>query len=590
MSGGRRLLRIACGWLLAFAACTGAGPAEASWLSRTPAADREQAAPLRSLDLQAVLGGETAPAGIGAALGELPDRCVADDAFDREDCDDVLRCAWLAARGKLALRWGSADGAARAAAARDLERAARRLAVGGQCGGEKDGSRWERDRRQAALDATVVAVALWADAVRGAPAGAAEWPPSPDVRRALAGVLEGGLDRLEPARLRSARPEILAAWERSRWLAAHPAIARVRALSVAAWKPAGGVPRGCGDGLWDGRLLEDGWRGVLVRKSVPQALTCLKQRLPDALRRRGLRPADAQLSAQLVDQLVRQAALDSGGREFPGSAGVLAKLGRLREAVRAVDPSVRTARSKSKKATPAATPKPRPTRRKSPPAEPVRREPVRKSVAPAEKPSPRRSRPASPDAELISLARRIDALGLEEDGRSLVRQARRARDEQQRRSTLQGLIVAAHRGLCGPLERADASDLSAVRDALRRVGSAPQEEACRGVDGRTSLGRLLDQADGLRRLAAAAAIREAARALASDRVSDAERRLGAVPEALRGTTWRLVRAWAHRRAGDPVAASEVLAALDESVLDRLRASGDESVARLVAHATVARVP
>jgi hypothetical protein len=589
MSGGRRFPGSACGWLLALAACAWAVPAEASWLSRTPAADREQAAPLRALDLRAVLGGGTAPAGVGAALEELPDRCVAQDAFDREDCDDVLRCAWLAARGKLALRWGSADGAARAATARDLERAARRLAVGGSCGGEEDGSRWERDRRQAALDATSVAVALWADAVRGAPAGAAEWPPSPDVRRALAGVLEGGLGRLDPARLRSARPEILAAWERSRWLAAHPAIAQVRALSVAAWKPAGGVPRGCGDGLWDGRLLEDGWRGVLVRKAVPQALTCLKQRLPDALRRRGLRPADAQLSAQLVDQLVRQAALDSGGREFPVSAEVLARLGRLREAVRAVDPSVRTARAKPK-ASPPPSPKPRPPRRESRRAETVRREPVRKSAAPAERPSPRRSRPATADAELISLARRIDALDLEEDGRSLVRQARRARDEQQRRSALQGLIVAAHRGLCGPLERADASDLSAVRDALQRAGSAPQEEACRGVDGRTSLARLLDQADGLRRLAAAAAIREAARALASDRVSDAERRLGAVPEALRGTTWRLVRAWAHRRTGDPVAASEVLAALDESVLDRLRASGNESVARLVAHATVARVP
>jgi hypothetical protein len=570
-------------------------PAPASWLSRTPAADREEAAPLRELDLRAVLSGSPAPGSLRAALEELPSRCVEASAFDRDDCDDVLRCAWLAARGRLALAWGAADAAARAEAARELDRASRRLAVGGSCGGKDGASRWGQDRRLAARDATLVAAALWLDAVRGAPEGAVEWPSSQAVRRALAGALERGLPSLDPGPLTSSRREILAAWERIRWLSAHPAIAEVRALVRAAWKPAGGVPGGCGDGLWDGRLLEDGWRGVLVREAVPQALLCLKERLPGALRRRGLRPEDARLGGKLVDRLVRQAALDSGGREFPVSQGVLDDLEELRGATRAVDPSRRVARAAAaerKAAEPSRTrtkpPEPKAPSRTRKPAKPARAAPEpspSKTTRVARKPSPSRR-----DEELVGLARRVAGLGLDEEGRSLVRQARAARDEQQRKSALQALIVAAHRGLCGPLDRADATDLKAVREVLDRASRAPNESVCRGVDGRRSLGRLLEEAPKLRRLGAAAAIREAARALASDRVQEAERRLSEVPEALRGTTWRLVRAWAHRRLDDPVAASEVLAGLDESVLDRLRASGDESVARLVAHATVTRVP
>jgi hypothetical protein len=190
----------------------------------------------------------------------------------------------------------------------------------------------------------------------------------------------------------------------------------------------------------------------------------------------------------------------------------------------------------------------------------------------------------------VRLARRVDRLGLGAEGATLVAQARSAGTEQQQRSALQALIVATHRGLCAPLDRAAVEDLDAARRVLRAASRAPDEASCRGVDGRDALERLLEEAPRLRRLTAAAEIRAAARALAGERLEEAERKLASVPEEWRGTTWHLVRAWGYRLAGDPVSASEVLAGVDEAILDRLRASGNESVARLVAHATVSRAP
>jgi hypothetical protein len=589
--------------IMALAGLLAAPFSSASWLSRTPAADREESRPLRELDLRAAMAAGEVPAGLKAALDELPERCSAGDVFEREDCDDALRCGWLAARARLALAWhgGAGTPAERDRAARRLDRAARRLAVGGRCGGDdEERARWRRDRRSAARDASLAAAAVWTAAAREAPAGAVEWPESRSAREALARVLDGGLTAVSPEALVTDRVDVLNAWERTRWLSRHPAIAGVRDLVQRSWKPYGGVPTGCGRGLWDTRLLEDGWRGVLVRKSVPEALGCLAERLPAAAARRGMRLAGRARAERLAAELARRAATDAGGREFPGSTAVMASLEELSEAVRSVRPAERVARARSSRPKRAEK---RPKAASSPGGEasaPVegaaRGNPreadrsgttARKAPRPAAPPPPRRRRP---DSELVELARRVERLGLGEEGAALVSQARRARDEQQRNSALQALIVTAHRRLCAPLERAAVEDLDATRRVLRRASREPDEAACRGVDGRDALERLLGEAPRLRRLVAATEIRAAARSLAGERLDEAERHLDSVPEAWRGTTWRLVRAWAHRLARDPVSASEVLAGVDEAVLDRLRASGNESVARLVAHATVSRSP
>lgn len=591
----------------------------ASWLSRTPAADREEAAPLRELDLADVLAGERPlPDGLAAALEELPSRCSAGDVFERESCDDALRCGWLVARARLARVWTQGEQGPRRAAVKRLERAARRLAVGGRCGEDaQHRERWAADRAEAARDAATVAIATWVAAARGAPPGAVEWPASEAARRELRRALSRGLGAARPERLVVHRQEVVAARERTRWLSRQKAVAALRHLVSEAWEPVGGVPRGCGRGLWDERLLEDGWRGVLVRKAVPEALRCIVERLPGELERRGAPMGDRPRARSIGKSLMRRAAADAGGREFPESQAVLRELASLRKAIRPAGRDAERAAGEAGTDTPvrrSAAGRDTDAKQASR-ARPVHRAQAKAAAPPAPDagsaggrdepegdasrqsrdsrtgaPKPVRRQTAEPDRRLIRLARRIEELGLAGEGGSPVVQARAARDEQRRRSVLQELIVIAHRAVCAPLERLAAEDLEAARRVLGSVGRAPDEQVCRGVDGRRALRELLDEALPLRRLAAAAAVRGAARALASERLEAAERRLAAVPEDWRGTTWRLVRAWAHRLARDPVSASEVLATIDESTLDRLRASGDEAVARLVAHATVARSP
>jgi hypothetical protein len=82
----------------------------------------------------------------------------------------------------------------------------------------------------------------------------------------------------------------------------------------------------------------------------------------------------------------------------------------------------------------------------------------------------------------------------------------------------------------------------------------------------------------------------AARLLALDQAAEARRQAELVPAALRGTSWSIVAAWAAQRAGDPVEAARLLAAVDPEVLRRLRVSGDEEVARLIAHAGARLAP
>ena len=107
--------------------------AEAISLSGKATADREAAAPLRAVDLGAVLDGAPASTEAAGALAKLPSRCR-ERAEKLGDCDDDLRCAWLAARGTLLQAWPAASESDRELAVARLVRAADRLAAGGTCG------------------------------------------------------------------------------------------------------------------------------------------------------------------------------------------------------------------------------------------------------------------------------------------------------------------------------------------------------------------------------------------------------------------------------------------------------------------------
>lgn len=185
-----------------------------------------------------------------------------------------------------------------------------------------------------------------------------------------------------------------------------------------------------------------------------------------------------------------------------------------------------------------------------------------------------------PDADLAALARAVAAAS---GDAALVEEARATRGEAAREQFVRRLFLALHRVTCGPLVEADPKDIEAAR-RLTGTGAAG-ESACRAGTDSVALGELLARSGPLLRAGAAIRLRTATRLLALGRVAEGRREIDLVPAGQRGTTWTIAAAWAARLAGDPLEAARLIAALDATTLDRLRAAGDENVARLVTHAT-----
>jgi len=568
-------------------------PAAALRLSRTAPADRPSAEPLRTVDLASVMSGGIAPPAWRDAASNLPQRCASNEAIGAAPCDDDLRCAWLAARAEAIEAFSAGDEVRRRRAAERLNRIADRLRAGRACG--RDGpelERWESDRDAAARDAALAQLSLFS--ADDPAAGSVVLPATQqaEVDRIVALSHSRGLGAVPRESLTSLRGALRTAWTRRIWLSGQPALAALRRLTGERWAALGGVPDGCGEELVDPHLLADEWRGHLVRTAVPAAAVCLAGRFPREAERRGFEVADAQAAVSLARTIAGRAAGDPGGRSF----------GRDPEMKRAVDELAR-ALSVRQKATRTAPTKST-TSRKAPPSEPAPREstavaavvrpprPPRDESGPRPKPpsppraaTPRRepSRGAFPGG-LVRLANRVVAkLG---DDHGFRRDAARARTEEQRRKLVERMYVGLHRELCAPFEPMLPDDRSAALAALARLGVTPDERACSVTDEEKGLPRLLDAAGGLERLRAAASLRSAARFVGLGREDEALELLSRIPGDVRGATWAVVQAWALRRRGDHVAATRTLATLDGDLLHRLRASGDEEVARLVAHAWV----
>ncbi|MBP7147990.1 MAG: hypothetical protein KBD01_10625, partial [Acidobacteria bacterium] len=314
--------------LVAACAALGAGPARAVKLPGLgPAADREALRALRGAELEdATRGGWQPTPEFREALGRLPEKCRG-EVPGAPDCDDELRCAWLGARAAALLAWSGGGAGERAAAAARLHRLANRIAAGGACGRGEERARWERDRAAAEVDDATAHLALLRELpdIAGAPlVGAADQAPLAALRRARGPA--------PPEALRALRRALHEAVQHETWLAAQPVLARLRAGLQQAWAEYGGVPGDCGAELLRVDLLEDQWRGYLVREVVPQALECLALRNTRERARRGA-PADPALAQRLARDLAASARADEGGRSFGASRAALAGLDELLAAV-----------------------------------------------------------------------------------------------------------------------------------------------------------------------------------------------------------------------------------------------------------------
>ncbi len=582
----RRRVRTAA--LLAVFLVAAVVPAMALRLGRD-VVDRPAFRVLREADLAPVLDGGPTPAGWAEAAAKLPGRCTPERVLGGTSPGaGDLRCAWLVLRARVAAARAAGDEVALGEAAALLDRVALRLA---DAAAGKEGRRApvRQDAARALLDDALVHLVLLVD--RGLGNAGPVLPPRDQahVRRLVATAARDGVSSTSPEELRRARGVLVLAWRRELWLARVPALRETRRLLLATWGRAGGIPPGCGEELFRPDLLEDQWRGYLVREVVPAALECLASRWPRAVSRKGLRIADPEAGPSLARELARTASADTGGRRWARDERVVARLARLGERMRPVRPAPVAARAPGR--SPAApqeresarvVPKPRKARKKGKSAS------VRQASAGTARPAPVRGENAlparNPGAIPPALARRVDEL-LGEGG-AYVRLVRRARDARARRRAISRGIVRLHRRACAPLVGLDPTDLEAVRRVLADQGIRPDTGACEDVAGIEGLARLADAAPALMRLAAATRTRTAARFLALGRASEARTRLEEVPEAFRGLAWTLVAAWCDRVSGDPVAASRRLAPLEGETLDRLRASPDEAIARLVAHAWV----
>jgi hypothetical protein len=546
-------------------------------------ADRASAEPLRALDLAALLDGTASiGADVAAAHENLPEKCRHFQTLtaNSDPCASELRCAWLSARYQVAQAWSDGSPGTLRLALRRLHGAASALGAASRTceQSSRTAEKWAADARQAALDdarAQAAELARLESRVGGGPV----LPPADAQRVAklLAKVDARGVRALTDDELTGNSARLATAQERRSWLAQQPAIAILREALPRLWEPVGGMPSGCGEELLRPDMLTDAWRGYLVREIAPKALSCLETQLPRAARSARVKLADRGATA-VAAELARAAARDNGGRRFGRSEPVVEA---MRDVVTGLAPAPAPAPRAvaSKKAPPKAEPKPKAAPRKraavspkpAPKAEPKRRDP---------KPAPRPTRNA--DEALIALAERV--AGQLPSGERLVRDARQAETIEARQRTVDAMVVALHRNICGALENLDPSDLDAVERRLTDGGALYDRGACRAVRGVDGVERLLSAAEGLRSLRAAAALRSTARLIALGELSVAEERLETIPEKFRGVTWSLLSAWRHRLAGDPVAASRALAAIDTDTIQRLRSSGDEAIARVVAHA------
>ncbi|UCF66343.1 MAG: hypothetical protein JSV80_11155 [Acidobacteriota bacterium] len=584
------------------------GPAMAGWLPGRAAADKESVRPLREADLAAAIDGTRLPPGWKEAADRLPQRCSEDEALAASDCDDDIRCGWLAARARAIRSWEAGSTPQRAASAARLHRAAQRMLSGGQCGGKRDQQRWSEDRRAAVVDDARAHLGLLATS----PHGSGPLVTDPGDRAALAGLVAtvraSGLGAVAERALVRRRLDLRAAWKRASWLDGQPVISTLRETLPELWRPAGGIPRGCGERLLDAGLLEDQWRGFLVREVIPQALRCLAASLPRALARQGQPAVDPDGAIRLAQSLAAEASADAGGRSFGKDPQVLEKIEQLVASLeprpqRLEPPPTRMAEKQPISSRKADT---RPVAEPSPAAKPgsePERPPARAAAraTPTDPPAARAPRGGAPRAteaareaaqpaqgELSRIARSASVwLGERERWEA---RARAAGDGPRRERWLQSLFVALHRRVCGPLEQAELEDVEAARRILSQLGAKAPVERCRGGEGLEALTALLEAADDLDKLGAAAMLRRAARLIALDRPVEARLVLHEMPERMRGATWSVLYAWAARKEGDPVAANRALARVDGEVIDRWRTSGVEEVARLVSRAWASLTP
>ncbi|MCU0231320.1 MAG: hypothetical protein MUC67_08060 [Acidobacteria bacterium] len=544
--------------------------ARAISLSGKSAADREGAAPLRAADLGAVLDGAPVNPAVLNALSKLPGRCR-ERSEKLADCDDDLRCAWLGARGALLRSWPAASESEREQAVAALVRVADRLAAGGTCGltGE-DLARWDADRSQSDLDAGRAALALAArvpDVDAGPVLGGGA---DREVRALIALARSSGVAPVDAGRLAGHRAALLRYAQRQRWIAAQPALGELRRVVLWAWSPVGGVPQGCGAELLRGELLEDQWRGYLVREVAPSALECLGRRLPAERARRGKPVADPVGAERLSRELGAIARADAGGRAFGVSAPVVDAMARLAAVLEPPAPAPPPLAGDVR----VATAEPGRKGKRGRTATPAAAQSVDADVKPA-------AGPGAASASLAALAREVAAV-TGDDPSALARDARAADSEMARLSVQRRLFVALHRAACRPLGERDPEDLDAARRALGRGG--PDERVCRAEPEARALEALLAEAPGLARLAAVADLRGAARAAGAGQFAAARGLLERVPEPQRSPAWLLVSAWVERVAGDAARAASRLERIDRAQLDRFRAAGTEA-ARMVAQAS-----
>lgn len=557
------------------------------------AADKEAAQPLRQIDLASALSGRGgAPAGWSEARAKLPSECRTPSALSAGDCSDTLRCNWLGARAAALDAWEGGTGESRAAAAEWLARAADRLAAGGVCGRELETrQRWAEDQHAAAHDAAVAYLALLAapDAPRFEGPDVLSPAEGRRMEEAIRRARAGGLTALTSIDLESDRALYRSGWKRRVWLSRLPALAAVRALVARSWSGKA-IPAGCGGELLRPDLLEDQWRGYLVREVVPAAVSCLAQRRTTSSRA-GTTAAGSISPAQQQAQLLMAAArADRGGRDFGADPQMVEQIAQFAAALSGAATTATIGKGPAHAAT-----------------RPTASEPPARSVALAAT-SPRRvvPQPTTAVPPAASLAGHTERLGMSSDSgidpNELVRlagrvgewfgdgdraygAAKRAKTNQMRQQVLDSMLVALHRAVCAPLEGLDPRDLEAARQVLETHGLTANEATCRGAGDRIEdLRRLLDEAPRLLRVQAAATIRQAAGQAGVGRTTEAIETLERVPEPLRGTTWAVVAAWCYRKAGDPVAASRRLARVSPETLQRLRTTGGDDLARLVAHA------
>ena len=548
-------------------------------------ADRKTVQPLRQADAHAIFSGKVQEGAWKSAMEKLPRRCLHLESLSAADCDPMLRCGRLAVRARAFSAWTSGDRAAKERSVAEVVRAADRLAAGGACGRRSDDQReWALDRKAAAVDAGLALLDLiteskWRDVT----------PVLPPVRQdrvesLIATVAAKGLAAVAAKDAEAARHDLWSFWVRTAWLESQPALVALRRVLHEMWQPLGGMPAECGTKLFSPDLLEDQWRGYLVREVVPEAVSCLVHRLPAARKRRGWGTADPSLALRLADEIERAAKASAGGRGFATDPAIIERLDGMRRALAKVER--RAASTTTRKVSPSKV-SPRPkvgAGRSAKKNAPVARKPASSAKAKAIRGSAK-----YPSAKVRDLARRTGRmLGREREFSAMADKARTSAAE---RRVLRKLVIETHRKVCAPLEEIDPSDIEHAVSLLEQRQWPIDTKICHQMeDDPRVLSALLAAAPGLVRVRAAALMRTAARYTALDRAARARQVLASVPEEIRGTSWSLLAAWAARRDADPVSAEKELARLDARTLDRLRSSGNEDVARLVAHAWVVTMP